>query len=232
MRNNANYQDFLKIIALITMIIDHLGLYIFPEYGVMRVIGRTSMPLFCFFAGYNFHDKPRLLILVIGCILHIFSLSLFKQFIVTNILITIFLGQYYIYFFGSSFKKFSYKVCYHLILLLFLWYYSWFLIDYGSVAIAIMVLGYIAKHDQANLKLTIILSIIITIMHALLTFHFTSIYVFILLILGLLQYILMVARNFEQKIKMNLRIITNNIIYIYAAHMAILQLIFLNLVIR
>lgn len=232
MKNKANYQDFLKIIALITMIIDHFGLYIFPEYEIMRVIGRISMPLFCFFAGYNFHDKPKLQILLVGSGLYIFSLILFKQFIVANILITIFLGQYYLYFFGAGLKKSFYQGFYQVIFLGFLWFYSWFLIDYGTVAIAIMLLGYMAKHHQANLKLTIIISVVITVSHSISTFHFSAIYVFILVIIGLLLYILMIARSFEQRIRINLRIITHNMVYIYAAHVSILQVIFLNFILR
>lgn len=73
MKTESNYQDFLKTIAIITMVIDHLGLYFFPEYEIMRVIGRVSMPIFCFFVGYNFHKKPKIKILVVGVVLHIFT---------------------------------------------------------------------------------------------------------------------------------------------------------------
>ena len=46
----------LKIIAMVTMIIDHFGLAIYtalPDYSeevykVFRLIGRTSFPIFCF----------------------------------------------------------------------------------------------------------------------------------------------------------------------------------------
>lgn len=38
----------LKIIAIITMIIDHVGLLLFPQYAILRIIGRVSFPIFCF----------------------------------------------------------------------------------------------------------------------------------------------------------------------------------------
>ena len=38
----------LKIIAAITMLVDHLGVIIFPQYVVFRVIGRISFPLYAF----------------------------------------------------------------------------------------------------------------------------------------------------------------------------------------
>jgi hypothetical protein len=39
----------LEWIAMITMLIDHLGVTFFPEVSVMRRIGRIAFPLYCFF---------------------------------------------------------------------------------------------------------------------------------------------------------------------------------------
>lgn len=38
----------LKIIAIITMLIDHIGLFIFPEIKIFRIIGRISFPIFAY----------------------------------------------------------------------------------------------------------------------------------------------------------------------------------------
>lgn len=38
----------LKIIALITMTIDHVGMMLFPDYIWMRIIGRIAFPVFAF----------------------------------------------------------------------------------------------------------------------------------------------------------------------------------------
>lgn len=48
----------LKIIALITMIIDHLGMMFFEDYSVFRIIGRIAFILYAFMLveGY-FHTK-------------------------------------------------------------------------------------------------------------------------------------------------------------------------------
>lgn len=48
----------LKWIALITMTIDHTGAVLFPQYMVLRMIGRIAFPLYAFFIaeGY-FHTK-------------------------------------------------------------------------------------------------------------------------------------------------------------------------------
>ncbi len=48
----------LKIIAIITMLIDHIGAVLFPNIIIIRLIGRIAFPIFCFLIveGY-FHTK-------------------------------------------------------------------------------------------------------------------------------------------------------------------------------
>ena len=40
-----NDTNFIKIIAMITMLVDHLGAMVFPQYRVMRIIGRIAFPI-------------------------------------------------------------------------------------------------------------------------------------------------------------------------------------------
>jgi uncharacterized membrane protein YobD (UPF0266 family) len=39
----------LKLLAVITMLIDHIGAIFFPQDDLFRIIGRLAFPLFCFF---------------------------------------------------------------------------------------------------------------------------------------------------------------------------------------
>ena len=87
----------LKLIALITMTIDHIGLLMFPHQIIWRIIGRISMPIFAFMIAEGCRYTRRrgrylLLMLSIGlvcqlvywfamhdlsqCILITFSLSI------------------------------------------------------------------------------------------------------------------------------------------------------------
>ena len=54
-------RNQLKIIALISMIIDHIGLYFFPNILIFRILGRLAFPIFAFFIseGY-FHTHSKL----------------------------------------------------------------------------------------------------------------------------------------------------------------------------
>ncbi len=50
-RRNLNLSTdtgFLKLIAIITMVIDHAGKMFFPQYPFLRIIGRIAFPIFCY----------------------------------------------------------------------------------------------------------------------------------------------------------------------------------------
>ncbi len=40
--------NMLKIIAILTMTIDHIGAYLLPQYLILRIIGRIALPIFAF----------------------------------------------------------------------------------------------------------------------------------------------------------------------------------------
>ncbi|HJD56247.1 MAG TPA: conjugal transfer protein TraX [Rickettsia endosymbiont of Pyrocoelia pectoralis] len=233
-RNQSNYQDLLKTLAIITMFIDHIGLYLYPELTFMRVIGRTAMPIFCFFAGYNFHDKPKTHIIIYGVLLHIYTTILFKQFIVTNILISIYLGQWYIYCLRNSLTHFFYSGYCHAIIMVILWYITGNLIDYGTLVIAMMILGFIAKNEPKNLKLCCFIAIFAFVCHSIIytlaipldASIFSNFDLVLDIILLMLTYILMTIKDYSQKISLNLKWLSRNVIYIYCVQIVIIQFIF------
>ena len=50
----------LKLIAMISMVFDHVGDNFFPEQLWMRVIGRIALPIFAFFVAECFcHTRDR-----------------------------------------------------------------------------------------------------------------------------------------------------------------------------
>ena len=80
---------WLKIIAMVTMTIDHCGAYFFdyssPTYYILRIIGRISFPIFAFLIteGVHYSKKPFL-----------YFLRLFILDIIINLGEFIFLHQY------------------------------------------------------------------------------------------------------------------------------------------
>ena len=66
--------SILKIIAAVTMLIDHAGLILFPEQHWMRIVGRIAFPLFayCIAEGYRYTRHRlryflQIFLLGIGC---------------------------------------------------------------------------------------------------------------------------------------------------------------------
>jgi hypothetical protein len=51
----ANSHDWFKAIAIILMVIDHIGVYFFPDEYWWRFVGRFSFPLFFFLIGYTYN---------------------------------------------------------------------------------------------------------------------------------------------------------------------------------
>lgn len=58
----ANSHDWLKAIAILLMVVDHIGVYFFPNEYLYRFVGRFSFPIFFFLIGYTYqglrHDSP------------------------------------------------------------------------------------------------------------------------------------------------------------------------------
>ena len=52
-------RNVLKIIALVTMLIDHIGIVFFPEVLVFRIIGRISFPLFAYFIAEGYYHTSN-----------------------------------------------------------------------------------------------------------------------------------------------------------------------------
>lgn len=71
-----NFYDYLKVLAIITMIIDHIGYYLFPEYSVFRLIGRIAFPIFLFLVGFNQNYQWRRGILLSACIVQFSTILL------------------------------------------------------------------------------------------------------------------------------------------------------------
>ncbi len=44
-------RNQLKIIACVSMLIDHIGFVLFPDITALRLVGRIAMPIFAFFIG-------------------------------------------------------------------------------------------------------------------------------------------------------------------------------------
>ncbi len=130
----------LKLVALITMTIDHIGMFIFPGNPIFRIIGRIAFPIFAFLIveGYK-HTKsfPKYVtrILVLGVISQILFFIFLKE-TTLNILFTLGIALLAL----KSFEKKEY------IITLLLIYLS-IICDYPLYGIILILLFYILRNN-------------------------------------------------------------------------------------
>lgn len=70
-RKNGAFSGFdaLKLFAVFSMTMDHVGFYFFQDTLWLRAIGREAMPIFMFMAGYSGSRKPHTETLVLAWIM-------------------------------------------------------------------------------------------------------------------------------------------------------------------
>ncbi len=150
----------LKIIALISMTIDHIGLIFFPENLVLRAIGRLAFPIFAYFIAEGAKHTSNYLkyfvrIFGLGIIFFIFYLCFMKM-VYFSIFITfsislILIGLYKLFIKSISEKNTILGISYLLISagLILLSYFLTTIakVDYGIFGILISVILYAFKKD-------------------------------------------------------------------------------------
>ena len=140
--------DFLKTFAIVTMIIDHIGYYFFPETAVFRAIGRLSLPVWLFLIGYaETRDiDSRLLggavILIIANIvvgMHILPLNILGTIIITRLIRDTYAG--FTFYSGET-------MIYSYLLLALLLIPAYVIFDYGTLAIGFAMVGYMIRRRE------------------------------------------------------------------------------------
>jgi hypothetical protein len=101
-------RELLKIIAIVTMVIDHIGNILYPDLLLLHVIGRLSFPLFAYLIalGIESTKKPKKYMMTLLFFALISQIPYFLAFEIQpferlNILFSLFLGALTIYFFNK-----------------------------------------------------------------------------------------------------------------------------------
>lgn len=116
----------LKMIALIAMFIDHIGAFLFPQYMILRVIGRLAFPIFAFLAveGYFHTSDVKKYMMRLGAFaliseipFDLVSAGKILEFGHQNVFFTLLLGMMLMYAYGQQVSQLARVGCVILLLL-------------------------------------------------------------------------------------------------------------------
>lgn len=148
-----NSWDICKFIALITMVIDHLGYYIFPDQPWLRVVGRLAMPLFLFLVGYSQPQKFDWWLFIAAVIVLISQALNGVPMLPLNILFAILGWRVLLGWIEQHHPGTLNDTPILWIAFLIFHIPAMFLVEYGTIGLMFAVLGYyarIARHDRIS----------------------------------------------------------------------------------
>lgn len=146
--NNLTSYDLLKSLAIILMIIDHVGYHFFPDEAWFRVMGRLCLPIWFFLIGYAETDKVPKTFWIGGVVLVISALISGQYLFPLNILFTM-----------AALRLYRSAVVQHSLyspetlrgmffILFFLGFPTALLVEYGATAMLMALVGYIARRRE------------------------------------------------------------------------------------
>lgn len=143
--------SFLKLIAIISMLIDHVGSALFPDALWMRCVGRLAFPIFCYCLTVGLmytHDIKRYLLrlgvfAVVSQPFYILAFhphDFFAQFTNWNIFFTLFISLVAMY--GFKERKWW-------LFALALFVVCWWNFDYSANGVLMMLIFYLCRNKPA-----------------------------------------------------------------------------------
>lgn len=140
----------LKWIAIITMLIDHTGAIVFPQYRILRCIGRISFPIFCFLLVEGFFhtrdvEKYLTRLGVFALVSEIPYDLAFRRNILDiekqNVFFTLFIGLFLLYAMQKSCEYYIWIIE----ILLAMWFALFLRTDYNLKGIVLICIFYFVR---------------------------------------------------------------------------------------
>ncbi|MEK6734015.1 MAG: TraX family protein [Pseudomonadota bacterium] len=233
-QDKSSYQDLLKALALLTMIIDHIGLFFFPDKIILRVIGRISVVIWLFFVGYNYRKSKSILdsILFLAVIVLTTKFLLSSKILTLNILFTITISKIILHHYIKYIEK-TFNI------------YEWFFIaiiccwmtpltnamfEYGTLAFLITIWGYNLSRNIGNKIIQSITLVAIYTLSQIEAFEFNIYYSFLcFLLISLIGFCLHnfkpIIFEFKAWFKYLVNISARYSLYLYSFHVILFMFI-------
>ena len=147
MQKRGFSQESLKLIACLTMLVDHIGALLMPQYMWMRAIGRLSFPIYCFMLaeGVYYTKNPlkyglRLFVcMIISEIAFDYALFGMISWDYQNVMVALLIG----FLLGMCMKQVNQPLFQLLLVVPFALIAEWARVDYGGLGVALMAICYL-----------------------------------------------------------------------------------------
>ena len=145
-------SNFIKLVAMATMLIDHVGAFLFP-LEILRIIGRISFPLFAYQLGVGYKNtsnkKEYTKRLFFFAIISQIPFYLLKQDYSINILFSLIVGIFAIF----SIEKRNFFYLFSAII-------ASYFVEYGLYGLAVILIFYFFKENIKRVPLFFISTLI------------------------------------------------------------------------
>ncbi|MEO0392987.1 MAG: TraX family protein [Pseudomonadota bacterium] len=142
--------DWLKALAVTTMIIDHIGYYFMADSDWWRLVGRFSAPIWLFLIGFALtHAIPKRLVL--GAILLVLvDLATMEPLFPLNILASIIIIRWALPIITKPALLTPENLLPMVVVLGCLALPSWFAVEYGVLGLLFALFGHLCRRDHNN----------------------------------------------------------------------------------
>ncbi len=147
---NPSTHDFLKCVAVLLMICDHIGLYFCPDQEMWRAIGRICVPIWFFLPGYARPGRMGTEILFWGALMVVASITLSETVMPVNALLAVAICRIYVNYLART-EYNGHNVIFHMAMLLIWLPITTHLFAYGSLALMFSLAGYLCKHYAGSM---------------------------------------------------------------------------------
>ncbi len=140
--------DLLKAVAIILTVIDHVGYFFYPDDMWFRTLGRLCLPIWFFLIGFAHTTKVPKSFWIGGSVLVASAMVAGEYLLPLNILFTMaFLRIYRAGVVRHSLHS-PEALRGMFLILFFLSFPSAILVEYGAIAMSIVLVGYIVRHKE------------------------------------------------------------------------------------
>lgn len=172
----SSTQDIVKALAIVIMVIDHVGYIFFPQHLWWRSVGRIGFPVWFFLAGYACPSRPPYLILFLSFLMVLTDFYVGEKLLPINALLSIFCCRLFVSSTLVNLPLTAVNWGFTLFFILITTPFSMLFFEYGPLALLFALCGFYCRfhHQNPLTRITLTISMIIFVMMQQHSFGFST----------------------------------------------------------